>query len=165
MPSSPKITQPVLFKTIETGLDTSSGVTRMRVTNHGNYFQLENTANDPYIWTLALAEAVNLAIYYKVYFKFEYQANRVITDGELYYGRPGATGGVSSGQNLVFEGGDLDAIDESKWRSFRFDCSHPINSFSWGNVGHRFRFDFVQNGIAILYVRNIHFEIYTLQEI
>lgn len=165
MPSSPKITQSVLLKTIETGLDKSSGVTRIKVTDRGNYVQLENTANDPYIWTLPLKEPLNIAMYYKVYFKFEYQASPEIIDGELYYGRPNAAGGVSSGQNLVFEGGDLDASNESKWKSFKFDCSHPINSFSWGNVGHRFRFDYVQNGIAIMYIRNMHFEIYTLQEI
>jgi hypothetical protein len=167
-PSSPKVTQPALYRIIESGLRTDGEVTRITVVQHDDYIEMRPTANDPYMYTLGLPEAVNLELYYRVYFIVEYQISREVTEGQLFYGRPGAAGGVSTDMDLVYPSLGLDPDDESKWLTFRFDCSQAINTYSWGAVGHRFRFDYVQDVSsenAIMYVRSMKYEIYTLQEI
>ncbi|MDR2038046.1 MAG: DUF4998 domain-containing protein [Bacteroidales bacterium] len=166
-PSIPKITMPALYKEVSTSLDLAGTKKDVAVTDHGTYIELVKTGNDPYIHTQGLTEALNLAVYYKVYFYIEYQNSREINDAQLFFGKPNAAGGVSTNEELHFDFTGLDAADESKWAVFKFDCEAAINTHGWGSVGHRFRYDFVATGApdATVYIKKMWFEIYTLQEV
>jgi hypothetical protein len=168
--STPKVTMPMLHHQVNFGINTTENIARTTVTNEGAYIKLVATGNDPSVHTLGLGEALNLAIYYKVYFHIEYQTDRAITNAQLFYGRPNAAGGVSTAENLLFAHTGLDPDDESKWATFTLDCAPAINTYSWGALTHRFRYDYVNgtNGASIgttVYVRKVWFDVYTLQEV
>jgi len=159
------VKSPAYSRSIETGLNlgTASGCS---YTNHGDYVELVSTSDDPYMYTNGLPEDVTVASIYRVIYKVEYQSDRLINNWQLFYGRTGAASGVSTDENLVFENTGLDATDEARWKLFVFDCEDAINRFSWGAVGHRFRFDFVGYGVGAgptIYVRKMWFDIWTLE--
>jgi hypothetical protein len=171
-PSTPKITMPVLDHQVITGVNTGAGGSaQCTITNHGDYLELVVTNNDPYVYTNALEENIGLTSYYKVYFHVEYQADRRITNAQLFFGKPNAAGGVSTTESLVFENTGLNAANESQWAIFQFDCATAIGTHAWGDVGHRFRYDFIGNGAGgsnngtTLYIRKMWFEIYKLLEV
>jgi hypothetical protein len=173
-PSMPKVAMPVLHHQVNSGINTTASISRTTLTVYDAYVKLVaagNAANDdPSVMTLGLEEALNLALYYKVYFNIEYQTDRAINNAQLFYGRPNAAGGVSTAENLVFEHTGLDPDDESKWVTFTFDCSDAINTHNWGATTHRMRYDFVNgnNGSSLgttVYVRKVWFDVYTLQEV
>jgi hypothetical protein len=156
----------VLDHQIISGLNVTDGLSGCTVKNHGDYTELIATGNDPNIYTITLPENIGRTAYTKVTFNMEYQADRWIGNAQLFYGRPDAAGGVSSPENLVFENTGLDAANESKWATFTFDCTDAIATYSWGDIGHRLRWDFVNWNIGTtVYAGKMWFDIYTMQEV
>jgi hypothetical protein len=150
----------VVHHQIISGLDTGTA-SACTVTNHNGYKELIATGDFPDIYTNALLEDIRLATYSKVTFNIEYQADRSIGNAELFYGRPNAEGGVSSGGTLYFENTGLDATDESKWRTFTFNCADAIATHSWGAIGHRMRWTpGIWNVGTTFYVKKVWFDIY-----
>jgi hypothetical protein len=112
-------------------------------TNGEGYWYMIATGGDPHCYTDALT--IDVSTKHSVTFVFEYQADREITNGQIFYCRPNAAGGVSSAEELRFENTGIDPYNESLWREFSFDLTDAIDRFSWGLIGHRLRFDFVSN--------------------
>jgi hypothetical protein len=110
-------------------------------------FKMESIGNDPYIFTSAIGSPLNALG--SVIVRMDYKASVTITDGEFYFGRPGATGGISTGQNIVFNKTD-------EWTPFELDITNMCKEFAWGvAANHRLRFDFTQIIGPVLYVRNM----------
>jgi hypothetical protein len=121
--------------------------------NEAGYWDMQATGGDPNCHTAGLT--IDVREKKSVSFVFEYQADREITNGQIFYARPNAAGGVSTAEELRFENTGIDPDDESLWREWSFDLTNAIESFSWGAIGHRLRFDFVANVTgARLLVRN-----------
>jgi hypothetical protein len=154
--------RPVLGKTISTMLYEP---TRITLNNFDNYQELVQTGDDPYIYTQGLPEAVNTSEIYRVMFRFEYQSSRASSEGQIFYARPGASGGVSTEMDLIFPSRGINLADESRWLSYEFDCATAIKTHQWGASGHRFRMDFVQgySDPYRIYTRNMRFDLYVLE--
>jgi hypothetical protein len=117
------------------------------------YWDMVATGGDPNCYTVGLT--IDVREKKPVTFILEYQADREITNGQIFYCRPNAAGGVSTAMELHFENTGIDPNDESLWREFRFDLTDAIDRFSWGERGHRLRFDYVANVTgARMLVRN-----------
>jgi hypothetical protein len=125
--------------------------------NEAGYWTLASTGNDPYVYTTPLTEDVRERA--TVYFVLEYQHNYENNQGQIFYGRPGAAGGVSTDMDLHFDNTGIDPADESKWHEFRLNLSRAITEHAWGAVGHRLRFDYIQDDIRTqMLVRNMRIE-------
>jgi hypothetical protein len=123
----------------------------------GGYWDFRTTGYDPYISTSTLPEDVRNRT--SVYFVVEYQCSYESNQGQIFYGRPGYAGGVSTDMSLHFDNTGIDPDDESKWYEFRFNLADAINVHNWGAVGHRLRFDFIQDDIRVtMLVRNVRVE-------
>ncbi|MDR2472362.1 MAG: DUF4998 domain-containing protein [Tannerella sp.] len=157
-----------LFPVLQQSITTSMyEATRVTLTNHDGYQGYVQTGNDPYLYTQGLPIAVNTSDIYKVMFRFDYQSNKISNEGQIFYAKPGAAGGVSTDMNLVFPSRGIDIADESKWINYEFDCVTAIKTHQWGAVGHRLRLDFVQEypDAYRLFSRNMRYDLYVLEDV
>jgi hypothetical protein len=173
-PVIPKITMPILFKTVPYGINLATpGLRGTVLTEEDGYVKLEATTTDPSVNTLPLPEAINLPAYFKVYFCVEYQTNWRITNAEVFYAVGSASGSYKSPLDMEYENTGLDPADADKWKIFRYDLAAAfLVGNNWGSAaGHFMRYDYVNNGNAagaigtILYVKKMWFDAYILQEV
>jgi uncharacterized protein YjdB len=136
------------------------GKQNITATNQGAYWDLTTTGADPYIFTTALTGSVGTPN--AITLTFEYQSTAAINDAQIFYGKPGATGGVSTPENLQLQAtGTLDANNAALWHTFTLDLMEAVNTHGWGKIGHTLRLD--PGGIAgrHLLIRNIKINLTT----
>jgi hypothetical protein len=118
-----------------------------------SYWDMNATGGDPYCYTSTIG--VDLREKIEVKFVVEYQCDREITDGQIFYCNPWPNGGVSTDMDQIFEETGIDPNDESLWREYTLDLlSGAIKGYGWGEPDHSLRFDFVGAGPCQLLVRN-----------
>jgi hypothetical protein len=135
------------------GISTSpDGPNQMSWSNKGSYYEITTTGGDPYCYLSGLNPSISGAA--NASFSFEYQSASEIPDMEIFYGKPLASGGVSTtGQRLSNTG--LNASEESRWRTFTIDLKPAINNFQWGHTGHTLRLDIGGSAGHHVYIRNM----------
>jgi hypothetical protein len=151
-----KVRNMVIIKSLSiTGF--SSPMNNATFTNRDGYIELVSTGSDPYLHTTALTESFIDVMnpQRKVVYAYEYQLDRAIGNAQIFYCRPNAEGGVSSGQDILMSKTGLAPEDNSKWIDFVYNCTEAYTNWGWGAIGHRFRYDFVADGVRTLYVRNM----------
>jgi hypothetical protein len=114
---------------------------------------MKGTNVDPYCYTTGLPMSVTG--YNTVLFIVQYQCDQEVNDGQIFYCRPNAAGGICTDTDLHFYYTGIDPNNESLWREFRFDLSDAITRFSWGASGHRLRFDYANGAGVRILVRNV----------
>jgi hypothetical protein len=121
------------------------------------YWEMVSTGTDPFCYTTGVgADVRNRG---SVFFIVEYQSSHESNQGQIFYCKPNAAGGVSSDMNLHFDRTGIAPTDESLWQEFRFNLAHAINTHGWGETNHRLRFDYVQDIVQFrLLVRNARIE-------
>jgi hypothetical protein len=124
------------------------------VSDHSAYFELQTTGGDPFVYTTTLTSSVSGAA--TASFSFEYQSVSGISDFQIFYGKPGAAGGVSTDANLQLSATGIDAADNSKWRTFTLDLKPAIDNHNWGQNGHALRLDFGGTSGNHLLIRNMN---------
>jgi exopolysaccharide biosynthesis protein len=128
------------------------GPNHMTLQSNSSYYDITTTGSDPYFYTTALSPSISGAA--AASFSFEYQSASDIYDMEIFYGKPVASGGVSTtGQRLYNTG--LDAGDAGKWQTFAIDLKPAINSYQWGLAGHTVRLDIGSAAGRNVYIRNM----------
>jgi hypothetical protein len=139
-----------IYKSIPLGFN---GPNEMIMTDNETYWDIQSTGNDPYCYTTTMPTDLRERI--SVIFVLQYQCDMESNNGQVFYCRPNAAGGVSTQMDLHFDNTGIDPNDESLWHEFRLDLADAVKTFSWGAAGHRLRFDFIQNvtGVRLL-VRN-----------
>jgi hypothetical protein len=120
--------------------------------NNAGYWDMDALAFDPYCYTTGIT--TNLREKTSVIFVVEYQSSHELNDGQIFYCTPNPTGGISTEMNLHFDYTGIDPADETLWREFRLDLADARSRFSWGDSGHRLRFDYTQDTRARILVRN-----------
>jgi hypothetical protein len=144
-----------VFTSIPLGFNSATNMTVEW--NDAGYWDMNTTRGDPYCHTTGVD--VDLRNKGSVFFIVEYQSSHESNQGQIFYGRPNAAGGVSTAMDLHFDRTGIDPVDESLWREFRLNLSNAINEFGWGNVSHRLRFDYIQDNIQTrMLVRNARIE-------
>lgn len=125
----------------------------MTVSALPSHWEVNTTGGDPFAFTSALASSFRLAK--TIEFSFEYQSERAIDNFQVFYGKPGAASGVSTGEDLHLDGTGIDAADASKWRSFTLDLKPAVSGHQWGQKGHTLRLDFGSGAGERLLVREM----------
>ncbi|HBG40155.1 MAG TPA: hypothetical protein DDW85_01915 [Porphyromonadaceae bacterium] len=115
----------------------------LTVSDKGNYWELTTTGSDPNSYTTGLTSSVTGAP--DASFSFDYQSATSINDFQIFYGRPSAAVGVSTGENLQLVNTGIDPENESKWKTFTHELKTAITNHQWGKTGHTFRLD-IGNG-------------------
>ncbi|MDR0603695.1 MAG: Ig-like domain-containing protein [Bacteroidales bacterium] len=144
-----------IYAVVPVDFNTPSNMTVVK--NDAGYWEMTPTRNDPYCYTTSVGADVRSKG--SVFFIVEYQSSHESNQGQIFYCKPNAAGGVSSDMDLHFDQTGIDPTNESLWREFKFSLSHAINTHGWGETNHRLRFDYVQdNAQNRMLVRNARYE-------
>jgi hypothetical protein len=134
-------------------METSGGNNITVTAQEGDWFRMETTGGDPWIYTSALTGDLN-APPGAVFVRMEYRAPKAVTNAEFFFAKPNAAGGVETGQVLTFAQAD-------DWTAWEVDISDWAGQFEWGAAGHRLRFDVGNDGGFTLDVRNMEVTVQT----
>lgn len=119
--------------------DKPSAPNGLTIEDKGTYWEIKTTGDDPHFYsTYFTASFLNATT---ASFSFEYQSATNISDFQLFFGKPGAAAGFSTGPDQILNNTGIDATDESKWQTYTLNLMNPISDFGWGAVGHTIRLD------------------------
>jgi hypothetical protein len=136
-------------------LELSGNNISVTLQDDGSY-HIETTGSDPYVSTSALGSALNVPPGI-VTVRMEYRAPKTVDRAQFFFGRPGAAGGVSTGEDLTFS-------EAADWTAWELDVSDWAAQFEWGAADHKLRFDVGSDGGGALDVRNLEVTVQTFLE-
>jgi uncharacterized protein YjdB len=121
--------------------------------NGAGYWDMNAEGGDPFCYTSVIG--IDVREKTEVMFTIEYQCDRSVSNGQIFFCNPYAGGGVSTDEDQVFENTGIDPNNESLWRTYTLNLvPSAINEHGWGEPDHSLRFDYVDNAPCRLLVRN-----------
>ncbi len=122
--------------------------------NENDEYTIETTGGDPFLATTALGKDIDAASG-SIFIKMKYKSNNHITNAQFFFGRPGAVGGQSTPENVVFNKTD-------EWTDFELDItSYREQEWwkEWGQPTHALRFDVGSDAGNIVQVKDMEINV------
>lgn len=107
------------------------GVTDMTLNDHGNYYEVKTTGNDPYFYGKVDG---NVRGALRCHLTFEYQSNAAINNGRFFFWTGAMELLAASPEDIPLMATGIDPDNEVLWKTFTYDLT-PYFANGWGNNG------------------------------